>query len=123
MNERNFVVGSEDKTVRVWGLTLGLVVATFRHQATITSVIAMLDGRRVVSSDRAGTIRVWAADSGTLIQSVCGPGRCFAVAADMRCQKNSNVFRTKMYDPLTFQSIFYHFIDLLFVVPGTIKFE
>ncbi|KAI4490814.1 hypothetical protein M0804_003758 [Polistes exclamans] len=76
--------GSEDKTVRVWGLTLGLVVATFRHQATVTSVIAMLDGRRVVSSDRAGIIRVWAADNGTLIQSVCGPGRCFAVAADMR---------------------------------------
>ncbi|XP_011344899.1 NACHT domain- and WD repeat-containing protein 1 isoform X3 [Ooceraea biroi] len=75
--------GSEDKTVRVWGLTLGLVVATFRHQAPVTAVTAMLDGRRVVSSDRAGTIRVWAADSGTLIQSVCGPGRCFAVASDM----------------------------------------
>lgn len=77
-------LGSEDKTVRVWGLTLGLVVATFRHQAPVTAVTAMLDGRRVVSSDRAGSIRVWAADSGTLIQSVCGPGRCFAVASDMR---------------------------------------
>jgi len=77
-------LGSEDKTVRVWGLTLGLVVATFRHQTPITAVTAMLDGRRVVSSDRAGSIRVWAADSGTLIQSVCGPGRCFAVASDMR---------------------------------------
>ena len=76
--------GSEDKTVRVWGLTLGLVVATFKHQAPVTSVIAMLDGRRVVSSDRGGAIRVWAADSGTLIQSVCGPGRCFAVTSDMR---------------------------------------
>ncbi|XP_043276918.1 NACHT domain- and WD repeat-containing protein 1 isoform X2 [Venturia canescens] len=76
--------GSEDKTVRVWGLTLGLVVATFRHQAPVTAVTAMLDGRRVVSSDRAGAIRVWAADSGTLIQSVCGPGRCFAVTSDMR---------------------------------------
>lgn len=76
--------GSEDKTVRVWGLTLGLVVATFRHQAPVTSVIAMLDGRRVVSSDRGGSIRVWAADSGTLIQSVCGPGRCFSVTSDMR---------------------------------------
>ncbi|CAG5084256.1 Similar to qui-1: Protein qui-1 (Caenorhabditis elegans), partial [Cotesia congregata] len=76
--------GSEDKSVRVWGLTLGLVVATFRHQAPVTSVIAMLDGRRVVSSDRGGTIRVWAADTGTLIQSVCGPGQCFAVTSDMR---------------------------------------
>lgn len=77
-------LGSEDKTVRVWGLTLGLIVATFRHQAPVTAVTAMLDGRRVVSSDRAGSIRVWAADSGTLIQSVCGPGRCFAVTSDMR---------------------------------------
>ncbi|EFN75451.1 Uncharacterized WD repeat-containing protein alr3466 [Harpegnathos saltator] len=88
--------GSEDKTVRVWGLTLGLVVATFRHQAPITAVTAMLDGRRVVSSDRAGTIRVWAADSGTLIQSVCGPGRCFAVASDMRyavCGSDDNQVR------------------------------
>ncbi|XP_015605935.1 NACHT domain- and WD repeat-containing protein 1 isoform X2 [Cephus cinctus] len=76
--------GSEDKTVRVWGLTLGLVVATFRHQTPVTAVTVMLDGRRVVSSDRGGAIRVWAADSGTLIQSVCGPGRCFAVASDMR---------------------------------------
>ncbi|KAK0161111.1 hypothetical protein PV327_009624 [Microctonus hyperodae] len=76
--------GSEDKTVRVWGLTLGLVVATFRHQSTVMSVLTMLDGRRVVSSDRSGSIRVWAADTGTLIQSVCGPGRCFAVASDMR---------------------------------------
>ncbi|EFN73134.1 Uncharacterized WD repeat-containing protein alr3466 [Camponotus floridanus] len=88
--------GSEDKTVRVWGLTLGLVVATFRHQAPVTAVTAMLDGRRVVSSDRAGVIRVWAADSGTLIQSVCGPGRCFAVASDMRyavCGSGDNQVR------------------------------
>lgn len=76
--------GSEDKTVRVWGLTLGLVVATFRHQSPVLAVIAMLDGRRVVSSDRGGNIRVWAADTGTMIQSVCGPGRCFAVTHDMR---------------------------------------
>ncbi|XP_018400635.1 PREDICTED: NACHT domain- and WD repeat-containing protein 1 [Cyphomyrmex costatus] len=88
--------GSEDKTVRVWGLTLGLVVATFRHQAPVTAVTAMLDGRRVVSSDRAGSIRVWAADTGTLIQSVCGPGRCFAVASDMRyavCGSGDNQVR------------------------------
>lgn len=77
-------IGSEDKTVRVWGLTLGLLVSTFRHQAPVTAVTSMFDGRRIVSSDRAGTIRVWAADTGTLIQSVCGPGRCFTVSSDMR---------------------------------------
>ncbi|XP_076684288.1 protein qui-1 [Andrena cerasifolii] len=76
--------GSEDKTVRVWGLTLGLVVATFKHQAPVTTVTAMFDGRRIVSSDRAGVIRVWAAGTGTLIQSVSGPGRCFTVSSDMR---------------------------------------
>ncbi|XP_023287778.1 NACHT domain- and WD repeat-containing protein 1 [Orussus abietinus] len=76
--------GSEDKTVRVWGLTLGLVVATFRHQAPVTGVTVMLDGRRVVSSDRGGAIRVWAADNGVLVQSVSGPGRCLAVTSDMR---------------------------------------
>ncbi|XP_066586077.1 protein qui-1 [Prorops nasuta] len=88
--------GSEDKTVRVWGLTLGLVVSTFRHQAPVTAVTAMLDSRRIISSDTAGTIRVWAADTGTLIQSVCGPGRCFAVASDMRyavCGSGDNQVR------------------------------
>lgn len=81
----NFLnTGSEDKTVRVWGLTLGLVVATFKHQAPVTTVTAMFDGRRIVSSDRAGVIRVWAADTGTLIQSVSGPGRCLTVSSDMR---------------------------------------
>ena len=88
--------GSEDKTVRVWGLTLGLVVATFKHQAPVTAVTAMFDGRRIVSSDRAGTIRVWAADTGTLIQSVCGPGRCFTVSSDMRyaiCGTGDNQLR------------------------------
>ncbi|XP_063982402.1 protein qui-1 [Diachasmimorpha longicaudata] len=88
--------GSEDKTVRVWGLTLGLAVATFKHQAPVTSVIAMLDGQRVVSSDRSGVIRVWAADTGVLIQSVCGPGRCIAVTPDMRytiCGSGDNQVR------------------------------
>ncbi|XP_071874165.1 protein qui-1 [Bombus fervidus] len=88
--------GSEDKTVRVWGLTLGLLVSTFRHQAPVTAVTSMFDGRRIVSSDRAGTIRVWAADTGTLIQSVCGPGRCFTVSSDMRyavCGTGDNQLR------------------------------
>ncbi|XP_076220593.1 protein qui-1 isoform X3 [Nomia melanderi] len=88
--------GSEDKTVRVWGLTLGLMVATFRHQAPVTSVTAMFDGRRIVSSDRGGAIRVWAADSGTLIQSVCGRGRCITVSSDMKfavCDTGDNQVR------------------------------
>ncbi|XP_076235892.1 protein qui-1 [Calliopsis andreniformis] len=88
--------GSEDKTVRVWGLTLGLVVATFKHQSPVTSVTAMFDGRRIVSSDRGGVIRVWAADTGILIHSVSGPGRCFTVASDMRyavCGSGDNQVR------------------------------
>ncbi|XP_015433312.1 PREDICTED: NACHT domain- and WD repeat-containing protein 1 [Dufourea novaeangliae] len=88
--------GSEDKTVRVWGLTLGLMVATFRHQAPVTSVTAMFDGRRIVSSDRGGAIRVWAADTGTLIQSVSGRGRCITVSSDMRyaiCETGDNQVR------------------------------
>ncbi|XP_043524826.1 NACHT domain- and WD repeat-containing protein 1 [Frieseomelitta varia] len=88
--------GSEDKTVRVWGLTLGLLVSTFKHQAPVTAVTAMFDGRRIISSDRAGSIRVWAADTATLIQSVCGPGRCFTVSSDMRygvCGTGDNQLR------------------------------
>ncbi|XP_017797968.1 PREDICTED: NACHT domain- and WD repeat-containing protein 1 [Habropoda laboriosa] len=88
--------GSEDKTVRVWGLTLGLVVATVKHQAPVTAVTAMLDGRRIVSSDRSGVIRIWAADTGVLIQSICVPGRCFTVSADMRfavCGTGDNQLR------------------------------
>lgn len=65
-------------------MNLSILVTTFKHQAPVTAVTVMYDGRRVVSSDRAGGIRVWAADTGTLIQSVCGPGRCFTVSSDMR---------------------------------------
>lgn len=88
--------GSEDKTIRVWGLNLSILVTTFKHQAPVTAVTVMYDGRRVVSSDRAGGIRVWAADTGTLIQSVCGPGRCFTVSSDMRyaiCGTGDNQLR------------------------------
>ncbi|KAH8033892.1 hypothetical protein HPB51_017342 [Rhipicephalus microplus] len=62
-----FVVsGSEDNTLRVWGLTLGLVVSTFKeHQSKIVSVFVTSDSRRVLSVDAQGMHRLWTADSAT----------------------------------------------------------
>jgi hypothetical protein len=54
------------------------------HQATVTAVAAMLDSRRVVSSDRQGVLAVWLADNATLLHSCIGPGMCLAVTNNMK---------------------------------------
>lgn len=81
-----FVIsGSEDKTARVWGLTLGLVVSVFKgHQATVTAVGVLSDSRRVVSSDRQGVLAVWLADNATLIHTALGPTNYISITNNMK---------------------------------------
>ncbi|XP_055702272.1 protein qui-1 [Phlebotomus papatasi] len=77
--------GSEDKSVIVVGLTLGIVVTTFKgHAAIIHSVVAMMDSRRILSADRDGLLCVWLADSATLLQTVQGPYKYLAVTNNMK---------------------------------------
>ncbi|XP_059616881.1 protein qui-1 isoform X2 [Phlebotomus argentipes] len=93
-----FVVsGSEDKSVIVVGLTLGLVVTTFKgHGATIHAVVAMMDSRRVLSADRDGVLHVWVADSAAILQTVQGPHKQLAVTNNMKfavCTNGDNSLR------------------------------
>uniref|UniRef100_A0A7G3A859 Putative apyrase n=1 Tax=Lutzomyia longipalpis TaxID=7200 RepID=A0A7G3A859_LUTLO len=93
-----FVVsGSEDKSVIVVGLALGLVVTTFKgHAAIIHSVCAMMDSRRILSADRDGLLCVWLADSATLLQTVQGPYKHLAVTNNMKfavCTNGDNNLR------------------------------
>lgn len=77
--------GSEDKTVIVWGLTLGLIVTTFKgHGTALSSVSVMMDSRRVVSADRDGLLCVWLADNSTLLQTIQGPHKCLAITNNMK---------------------------------------
>ena len=54
------------------------------HQCTVSAVAVMSDSRRAVSSDRQGTIAVWLADSGQLLQNCAGPGQRLAVSPNMQ---------------------------------------
>lgn len=65
------VSGSEDKTVRVWSLTLGLKVFVFsQHQASINSVFVTNDSKRILSVDCNGSHRLWHVESGIQMVSI-----------------------------------------------------
>lgn len=54
------ISGSDDKTVKVWDLTVGTIVHTFLgHSEEVTAVALTTDTRFAVSSDAAGYIKVW----------------------------------------------------------------
>jgi len=54
------VSGSEDRTVRVWGLVAGQCLVTLEgHTGPVRGVAVTADGQRVVSGSEDGTLRVW----------------------------------------------------------------
>jgi WD40 repeat protein len=70
--------GSGDGTVKVWDLTIGRELASFRAYAIITSVAITPDGQRVVAGCWDGTTRLWNISSGRellkLQESIGGVG-------------------------------------------------
>ena len=75
---------SEDCTLRVWGLTLGLIVFTFKeHQNPIVSVKATADSRRILSVDCLGVHRLWQADSGNQLVVTNKPINNISLHANM----------------------------------------
>ncbi|XP_037046627.1 uncharacterized protein LOC119081650 [Bradysia coprophila] len=89
--------GAEDKTVICLGLTLGLIVTTFKgHNAAVSCVVVMMDSRRVISADRDGLLCVWMADSATLLQTIQGPHKSIAVTNNMKfavCTNGDNFLK------------------------------
>lgn len=54
------------------------------HSFPITSVVVMMDSRRVISADRDSLLCVWLSDSGTLLQTVQAPYKSLAVTNNMK---------------------------------------
>lgn len=79
------ISGSEDTTVRVWGLTLNLAVAAFTdHQAALTAVTVLTDSKRVLSADSSGVLMLWIVETGVLLLTCHGPGAYIRVTPDRR---------------------------------------
>jgi WD40 repeat protein len=79
------ISGSDDGTVRVWGLDTGELLRTLTdersHHRVGGAVAVSADGRRAVFGDYGGTVRVWDLDSGELLHSLTGHLRHLRVEA------------------------------------------
>lgn len=54
------------------------------HNAAIHCVTVMMDSRRIISSDQDGSLCVWLAESGTLLQTIQGPYKSLAATNNMK---------------------------------------
>ncbi|CAE6427211.1 unnamed protein product, partial [Rhizoctonia solani] len=63
-NGRRVVSGSEDKTLRVWGVQKGdSIDEPFKgHEGAVLSVVVSHDGKRAASGSADSTIRIWTID-------------------------------------------------------------
>ncbi|KAJ6644572.1 Protein qui-1 [Pseudolycoriella hygida] len=96
-NGEFIVSGAEDKTVICVGLALRLIVTTFKgHNGPISSVVVLMDSRRVLSADSEGLLCIWLADSSTLLQTIQGPHKSLAVTNNMKfavCTNGDNFLK------------------------------
>jgi len=67
--------GDDDKTVRVWDLTTGEELKTFRgHEKTIYALAISPDGRQIASAGDEKIIKLWDVQSGTEVMTLRGHG-------------------------------------------------
>ncbi|MDP2945829.1 MAG: TIR domain-containing protein, partial [bacterium] len=70
---RRAVSGSADRTVQVWDLEAGRLIATLNgHTDSVGGVAITADGRRAVSCSADQTVRVWDLEAGRLIATLEG---------------------------------------------------
>jgi WD40 repeat protein len=72
---RRVVSASADKTLKIWDLESGRVLATLAgHDAAVTACAITPDGRRVVSASGDRTLKVWEIDTGRMLATLAGHG-------------------------------------------------
>ena len=78
--------GGADKTINIWRLPENEQAFTLRgHEEAITKIIFSHDGRAMVSADKAGGVRLWNVEEGTLIKefvNLGSPVHCIAFSPD-----------------------------------------
>lgn len=70
---RRVVSASGDKTLRIWDMETGRVLAILQgHDSGVTACAVTPDGRRVVSASGDKTLRVWDMETGRVLATLCG---------------------------------------------------
>ncbi len=76
------IIGSGDKTVRVWELTSGECIKPMEgHTDAVYSVALSADGLKVISGSADKTVRVWDLTSGECIKAMEGHTSCLYIVA------------------------------------------
>jgi WD40 repeat protein len=84
---RHAVSGSEDRTLKVWALEPGALLATLEgHGAGVMAVAVTPDGRRAVSGAHDRTLRLWDLAMGRELAVFIGDAQfsCCAIGPDGR---------------------------------------
>ena len=69
------VSGSQDKTIKLWDTSTGVVIKTLEgHSNAVRSVAFSPDGTKIVSGSWDKTIKLWDTITGTLIRTLEGHG-------------------------------------------------
>ncbi len=100
---RRAVSGSSDKTLKVWDLEQGALLATLEgHGAQVWAVAVTPDGRRAVSGSDDATLKVWDLEQGALLATLEAHGggvKAVAVTPDGRRAVSGSDDRTlKVWD-------------------------
>ena len=100
---RRAVSGSDDRTLKVWDLEQGALLATLEgHGGWVMAVAVTPDGRRAVSGSDDRTLKVWDLEQGALLATLEGHGdgvTAVAVTPDGRRAVSGSDDRTlKVWD-------------------------
>ena len=84
-DNKTFISGSRDGTVREWNRDTGKCVCAYNgHQNWVTSVAYLPDGDKIVSGSHDGTIRIWSTETNECLQIIRNYPGLFIIGCDMR---------------------------------------
>jgi len=78
---KTILSGSRDNSVKLWDLSTGEPIRSFKHGEWITSVVYSPDGKKILSGGIDNTVKLWNLSTGKLIHTFKGhSGRVNSVA-------------------------------------------